>query len=292
MSHAWVFISLLSAFSLAGSDALTKKAVNDSNEYLIAFFRLLFSLPLLFFLWFFVPVPELDRQFYLAFMVALPIEMATVVLYVKALKLSPLSLSLPFLSLTPVFLIANAYMIVGEKVSLQGALGIVLIAAGGYLLNAGEMKKGLLRPFSAIARQKGAMMMIAVAFLYSITSSLGKMAIEHSSPVFFGITYFTVLTICFAPIGLWKGRGDLKAFVAARGYLSMVVPGFLYAVMVVTHMIAMNMTKVAYMISVKRTSLLMGVLFGYFLFKETNIRERMLGAFIMFAGFVVVVNAR
>ena len=32
--------------------------------------------------------------------------------------------------------------------------------------------------------------MIAVAVIYSVTATLGKMAIEHSSPLFFGITYF------------------------------------------------------------------------------------------------------
>jgi uncharacterized membrane protein len=55
---------------------------------------------------------------------------------------------------------------------------------------------------------------------------------------------------------------------------------------------AIKLTKVAYMISVKRTSLLIGVLYGYFLFREENIRGRFLGALLMFAGFVLVVSAR
>lgn len=37
--------------------------------------------------------------------------------------------------------------------------------------------------------------MIIVALIYSITSSLGKMAVVHSSPVFFGVIYVTVLFI-------------------------------------------------------------------------------------------------
>lgn len=292
MAHLWVAVTLISAFSLATSDAFTKKAVEDSNEYLVASFRLIYSLPLLFVLWFFVPMPELDIAFYTAFCLALPIELATVILYVKALKLSPLSLTLPFLSLTPVFLIVNAYLILGERVSATGAAGIVLIAAGGYLLHIQEMKKGFLSPLRAITKEKGSLLMIAVAFLYSITSSLGKMAIEHSSPLFFGITYFTALTFLFTPFGFWMGRGHVRAFLADKKHRGMIIPGVFYAVMIITHMIAMNMTKVAYMISIKRTSLLIGVLYGYLLFKETNIRERFLGALVMFAGFVMVVSAR
>ena len=43
-------------------------------------------------------------------------------------------------------------------------------------------------------------------------------------------------------------------------------------------MLALGLTKVAYMISMKRTSLIMGVIYGYFLFKEKNVRERLSGA--------------
>ncbi|MFA4829228.1 MAG: hypothetical protein WC594_08415, partial [Thermodesulfovibrionales bacterium] len=58
-----------------------------------------------------------------------------------------------------------------------------------------------------------------------------------------------------------------------------------------SHMLAMKLTKVAYMISVKRLSLIIGIMYGYFLFKEENVRERLLGAILMFTGFVMVVTA-
>lgn len=291
MSYTWVFLSLISAFSLATSDALTKKALKSSNEYLIALFRLFFTLPLLLIIWFFIPVPELDKEFYKAFFIALPVELVTIVLYIKALKVSPLSLTLPFLALTPIFLIFNSFFIVGEKVSLWGGSGIFLIASGSYFLNISEIKKGIFEPFKAITKEKGSMLMICVALLYSITSSLGKVAIEHSSPLFFGITYFFALTVLFAPIALWIGKGDLKSFIVSKKFNAMAIPGLFYAIMVVTHMTAMDLTKVAYMISVKRASLLIGVLYGYILFKEENIKDRALGALLMFIGFLVVVSA-
>lgn len=292
MSYLWVILSLLSAFSLATSDALAKRAVEGNNEYLVAWFRLIFTLPLLIVIWLFIPTPKLDSDFYKAFAIALPIEIITIVLYIKALKLSPLSLTLPFLALTPVFLIFISYFILGEKVSIFGGSGIFLIATGSYLLNISELKKGILEPFKSITREKGSVLMIGVALLYSITSSMGKMAIEHSSPLFFGITYFIALNLVFAPIGLLMGKGDLKRFVNERKYRSLILPGLFYSIMVITHMTAMKLTKVAYMISVKRTSLLIGVIYGYLLFREEGIKGRMLGALLMFTGFVIVVNAR
>ena len=292
MTNLWAVLSLLSAFSLATSDALSKKALQGNNEYLVAWFRLAFTMPLLLVVIFIVPVPELDGIFYKAFFIALPLEVITVILYIKALKLSPLSLTLPFLSLTPFFLILNSYLILGEKVSLLGGGGIFMIVSGSYVMNLGEMKNGLLGPFKAIKKERGSLLMICVAFLYSFTASFGKMAIEHSSPLFFGATYFIALNIVFAPIGVWMGKKELGAFLREGKLKKLIIPGFFYALMVITHMTALKLTKVAYMISVKRASLLIGLLYGHFIFREENIRSRSMGALLMFIGFLMIVNAK
>ena len=117
------------------------------------------------------------------------------------------------------------------------------------------------------------------------------MAIEHSSPLFFGVTYFCAVTVLFAPIAFWMGRHEMKQFIFTGQYKRLFFPGLFYSIMIASHMTALNLTKVAYMISVKRISLVIGVLYGYFLFRETNIGERMLGALLMLTGFVLIVTA-
>lgn len=289
MENIWIIFALIAAFTLATSDALTKKALSLHNEYLIAWLRLLLALPLLLISMLFVPIPDLDRYFYIAFLTALPLEVAAIIFYIKALKASPLSLTLPFLSLTPVFLIVIPYIILGEAVSLNGAFGILLIAIGSYMLNLKEIRKGVFEPFIAIKKEKGSIYMIIVALLFSFTASLGKMAIEHSSPVFFGATFFFAVTVVFTPIAIYKGRNEVRLIFRNGAIKSSIFPGIFYAAMILSQMIAMSMTKVAYMISVKRLSLLIGVLYGYFLFKETGIRERLFGAILMLTGFVLIV---
>lgn len=133
--------------------------------------------------------------------------------------------------------------------------------------------------------------MICVALLYAVTSSMGKMAIEHSSPLYFGALYFVGLNIVFIPVALIKGRPELRNYISSGHYKKQIIPGLLYGVMVLSHMSAMKLTKVAYMVSVKRSSLLMGIVYGYVLFREDNIRDRFLGGAMMLAGFVMVVTA-
>jgi uncharacterized membrane protein len=68
--------------------------------------------------------------------------------------------------------------------------------------------------------------------------------------------------------------------------------GATYGMMIFFHMIAVSMSNVAYMVSIKRTSLLFSVVFGHFLFKEEKITEKAIGAVIMFIGFVWIVLSR
>ena len=287
MVHSWVWLSLVAAFTLATSDALTKRALAFHDEYVVAWLRLVFSLPLLLIIFLFIPVPKLDKEFYTAFALSLPLEIASIILYIKALRLSPLSLTLPFLALTPVFLIIVSFIMLGERVSFAGVMGILFISAGSYTLNISKIKEGIFAPLRAITKEKGSVLMIAVALIYSFTSSLGKMAIKHSSPLFFGITYYAALAILFTPIVLYKRKSGK---IEGRTILAVTLPGIFYSLMVISHMIAISLAYVAYVITIKRMSLIIGVLYGYFFFKEKNIRERLFGAMLMFIGFVMIVT--
>jgi uncharacterized membrane protein len=235
----------------------------------------------------FIPVPKLDKEFYTAFALSLPLEIASIILYIKALRLSPLSLTLPFLALTPVFLIIVSFIMLGERVSFAGVMGILFISAGSYTLNISKIKEGIFAPLRSITKEKGSVLMIVVALIYSLTSSLGKMAIKHSSPLFFGITYFTAIALFFTPIALYKRKSEK---IEGRTILAVTLPGIFYSFMVISHMIAISLAQVAYVITIKRMSLIIGVLYGYFFFKERNIRERLFGAMLMFIGFVMIVT--
>lgn len=286
----WIFFALLTAVLLATSDALTKRALSSRNEYFVAWARLLFSLPVLAASLLFIEIPPLNKAFWTATLIALPFETVAIILYTKALKASPISLTMPFLALTPLFIILVSYVILGEKVSVMGGIGIFLIASGSYTLNIHKARHSLLGPLKAVFREKGSMMMIVVALIFSVTSSLGKMAITNSSPVFFGSFYFILLTALFTPIALNKNRGSLT--ITRKDILPLGAIGVTYSMMIIFHMLAMSMTNVAYMISVKRTSLLFSILYGHLLFKEEKIAEKAVGGTIMFTGFLLIVLSR
>ena len=281
----WFLFALTTALSLSTADALSKKALESTDDIVIAWVREGYAVPFLALGLLFIDLPSLDSTFWLSLVLLLPLEITAIILYIKAIRLSPLSLSVPFMALSPVFIVFIAFFVLGELPTRVGVAGIVLIAAGAYMLNISASRYGPLGPLKAIRREPGSLMMVVVAFIYSITSVLGKVAVEHSSPVFFGFFYPFVLMIILTFIVWRKGR---ITFLASRP-LTFIPIGLCTAVMVVSHFIGISLTQVAYLISVKRTSLIFSVLYGALIFKEINIRERLLGSTLMVAGVALIV---
>ena len=295
-SMIWVGYALLSAFSLATADALSKRCLlaealrsvstGMSDVYLMAWARLLFAVPWLLLLLFFIDIPSLAPGFWWTIALMVPLELLALVLYVKALQVSPLSLTLPFLSLTPVFLLGTALVILGEIPSRVGAAGMFCVVAGAFLLHAHAWKEGWLAPLRLIWSEPGSRYMIIVAFLYSVTSSLGKQAIFSSSPVFFALIYFLVLLCAFTPIVMGVvGWRELRN-VCKRDY---VLIGWFEALMMVFHVLAIVQVQVSYMIAVKRTSMLFGLGYGAWWFGERELAGRLWGSLVMLCGVVLMV---
>src|SRR3990170_8889257 len=110
----WIMFALITAFSLSTADALSKRAMIKSDEYVIAWVREGYALPFIAIAFFFIPIPDLDATFWISVLILLPLEITALILYVKAIKLSPLSLTIPFMALSPVFIIVIAFFLLGE----------------------------------------------------------------------------------------------------------------------------------------------------------------------------------
>jgi drug/metabolite transporter (DMT)-like permease len=286
----WLGLTLLSAFCLATADALTKRYLSHyrASEIVLVRFGVagLLLLPLLLLqTW-----PALTLPFWGWVAALLPLEILAMWLYMQAISECPLSLTLPYLAFTPVFNIATGYLFLGESVSGAGLAGILLVVCGAWLLNLDAARAGrrldVLAPFYAIARERGSRLMLGTAALYSLTSVLGKGALQYVSPKFFGPFYFALLALVATT--LFASR-ELRSWSAAgRNMWVHLLVGIFMAGMVLAHFYAIEHIEVAYMIAVKRTSLLFGLVYGAWLFGETGLARNLVAASLMIAGVFLI----
>jgi len=190
----WFFLSLLTALAVACRD-VSVKVFADLKPPDVAMLELFWSLPLIGLGCLLVEVPPLDATFWWTFLLSLPVNMTAYLLYLYAIKMSPLALTLPFLAFTPVFMIITGYLVLGETVTIWGGVGIGLIVSGSYGLNLHKAGAGLLQPIAALFQEKGSWLMLIVAFIFSFAAVLGKKAILHSSPLFFTFFFFLLFNI-------------------------------------------------------------------------------------------------
>lgn len=284
---AWFFPAILSAVSLATADAVTKRYFSDASAYEMGLVRLLSALPWILLSLFFIPWVRPDGVFFLCILIALPMEATAFFCYMKALKASPLSLTLPFLAFTPGFVIVTGWLVLGEKITAGGFLGIVMIVTGSYVLNLSKVTSGFLGPFRAIAREPGSKLMLLVSFIYAFTSVIGKLAVLHSNPYVFGSLYNITLTALMVALIPFSRAADPVKEITKKPFAGLML-GAAVSISVFSHFIAISMVQAAYMISIKRMSLLFGVLYGAWLFREERIMERLTGAVLMLIGAFLI----
>jgi drug/metabolite transporter (DMT)-like permease len=204
----------------------------------------------------------------------------------RAIQISPLSLSLPYLAFTPVFIFFTGFVILGEIANGWGMLGVCIIVVGAYVLNIDPGVYSLLSPFIAFGREKGSLLMLLTAFIYSFGAVIGKKAIQHSSVMFFTTCFFVVFNfVCLSGM-LIAGRTRVRRLV--RFPMKGAVAGGLLFGHALCHGWAISMTKAVYMIAVKRMSILFGVIYGGLFFHERHLLYRMVGTGLMVAGAALV----
>ena len=87
------------------------------------------------------------------------------VLFLRALQLSDLSLSIPYLSLTPVFAMLTGWLVVGEVPTTLGLTGVMMIGFGA-LVESGKSSTGRFQPIQTLLDEKEARV-LGVAALWA-----------------------------------------------------------------------------------------------------------------------------
>ena len=245
----------------------------------------LITLPFLLFGFLFYEIPVVSFKFYIVAIVNAFIWIAAIFLLMKSLETADLSVAIPILSFTPIFLLFVSNILLGEFPNIQGLIGILIVVAGSYILNISSIKSGYFEPIKSIFMGKGLRMLI-VAFLFSITASLIKIGVVLSTPAYFlFITYLSISLILTAVFfrRLIKNKNLIKL-----NFKYFFIIGIAVAFSELFISTALKAAIVPYAISLKRSSVIFSVLIGFLFFKEKNFKHAIMGSVIMFIGAVLI----
>lgn len=285
----WILLSLLSALSETFRDVTSKLGSTKTDEYTSAFslhlVSLILSLPLLFL----EPFPGLKPGFWYGTLAFLFITPAWTILYMKALKISHLSLTLPMMAFNPVFTAVLNTVFNGSTPAAHIWLGVLIIAVGIYFLNLKSLRgRDYLSPFRSLLTDRGPLYMLGVAFLWSLGAHFSKMRVDGSSVNFTAVSGSLVGVLTAVMIArLMRKRIGYSQLIPHGKSLGQI--GFWYFLATYLSGAALAYGTTVGVFALKRASMVFSVLAGIFIFREKLTRPQLFGLTAVLAGMISII---
>jgi drug/metabolite transporter (DMT)-like permease len=213
--------------------------------------------------------------------------------FMEAVRRSPLSLTIPLLSLTPVFAMLLAIPLLGERPGAGDAAGVLMVVAGALWLNwpggparAGEGGTPL---WQALRREPGVPLMAVTALFWSLTIPFDKLAVQRAGAALHGLVLTAAVGTGF--LLLLAARGRLAELAHVRRVPRMFALGVTVSVLALgLQLLALGPVWVAWVETLKRgVGNLSAVVMGRLAFGEPITPRKVAAVLVMAAGVALLI---
>jgi drug/metabolite transporter (DMT)-like permease len=188
----------------------------------------------------------------------------------------------------PLFILIFALLLLKEKISYLGFLGILITIAGSYMIYLPSFKPSeLLHPLKAF-RSKTFLFSMAAGACTAAYALINKRNLEVVQPFTLFYLIYIFMTL-FLLIFLWiKNRIYQTSLEFKHNRTNLFVFGFFNFISSVLVLYALRMSKVSYLGASRNISVLFGVILGCFFLKEGYGKIRFLASLLIFGGIVLL----
>jgi drug/metabolite transporter (DMT)-like permease len=178
--------------------------------------------------------------------------------------------------------------LLGERFSLQGVGGILLVILGTFMVQMRKMTLAeMARPFRDLSSPSVRAALLA-GFIYSIGSIAEKNGVKHYSPLYF--TYLLVLSM-LALMSMNLARPKYRALIGEEfreNWRPILCSGPVVMASFLTFRYGLNLAPVGYSVPVRQVSIMIGVVIGILFLNESFGRIRLASALIIVTGAVMI----
>ncbi len=206
----------------------------------------------------------------------------------KAYREGDLSMTYPLAQTSMLYVPIWGVLLLGERLSLPGILGILLMVAGAYSIQLRYFQLGeLLRPFRNLGNSSVQAALLA-GLCYSFGAIIDKQGVTSYTAYHF--TYILVLFMLgYMSLNLLRPcyRGRVLAELRHSPKLVM-LSGPVMLASFLTFRYGLQLSPVSYAVPLRQVSLLVGVLIGILFLGESFGRMRLCSAGLILAGVVFI----
>ena len=284
-----VLICIVSAFFWAAFDLtrkLTLEKISSINLLLIFTITQL----IIFFIWLFFEDFSINLIPYLLPGVTLIIiGLFSALLFLKAIKQSDLSLTIPLLSLSPMFSSLFSFFFLNEQLSNIQYLGIFLIILGTLILYSKKLTiYEIFKSFKIILKNSSAKLMVLVSIIWSLTPVLDKICLKNSSVNIHG--FIQSLGMITLLIFLFK-KDTVQTENTKKNWRIILLTVFIGSTATILQFYAILTNYVPIMESIKRSiGQLSSVFLGKIFFNEEVNKPKVVGVIVLSIGVYFILG--
>ncbi len=241
---------------------------------------------------------KIDTGYWTPTLVAVGLQLIANLAFIEAVKRSPLSVTIPLLSLTPVFTAVAAIFTLGEWPGMWKTLGILVVTGGAWwLARISIPSNGERRSFWALLKtEPGVPLMVLTSLAWAVAGPLDKVALRYlsASGGDFGKIAMHALVMnlgvamgAFAMLA-WKGR--LGQSMPQKGSWGVVIGAAVASsVALAFQLSAVQVAMVALVESIKRgVNTILALLLGAVIFSEEITGAKVAACAVMTLGVVLI----
>jgi len=282
----WLLFALVSALLLGVRRVYEKQLSAEFGNFSLSFATLTFSLPFTAVLLFFLALPQqwtaLSARFWgpliVIWLVIYPVQ--NYFLY-RSLREGELSEVTPIGALLPVFNIASSFVILHEVPTLVGFAGIALTVVATYLLLTDT------QGFRGQRYNRPVLFMVITVACTALGSTLDKVAIEASTPVFYSFVNVLGASVVFLVLSYVYGeREDIKKIHRYLG--TFVLLGLVFSLAFVAFTTAFTLGPTSYTLALRSGGFMLAALWGLFLLRESHSTRKIAALALFTVGSIVL----
>ena len=290
MMSTWIFV-FIAATSWAIIDGLRKRISLAWHPWQLLAALHFFQLPILLGFWQLSPGDGSTvawSSYLVPGLSSLALNIAANIMFLEAVKRSPLGLTVPYLALTPL-VAAIAALFFGYGLSLWGWSGILILTLGTIWLHPHDPRHGLMTPILRLKEEPGSGLMVIVALAWGFTAILDQSAVQHIPPALHALI-LAVGMFTAGVLGFYQANRKQK-----DTYPSVLSPwvlgtGAMMAIAMVAQFEAFMRIDVAVVEAVKRiigttSAVILGVIF----YGEKEFTRRLIASALMGVGAAILV---
>lgn len=292
MNVGLVELGLVAVSSLAwsGLDLARKVLAGRLREVPLLFWLSTLPLPVFVGWWLYDGVRPVPAAYWVTGLASIALNIIANLSFMRSLRLSPLTATIPLLSLTPVFTSLVSMPMLGQRIGVRNWFGVGLVVSGALLLNLrGGDASSLAVFWRALRREPGVPFMALTAFLWSITPPLDKLSMDRSGAPFHALMLNAGVAAALLALLAVSGRlGDLRQARGSSGvFAASVVCAFLG---LSTQLVAFKVVPVGLFETLKRgIGFVMALLSGRLILGEAITTAKLLAIVLMALGVGLIV---